>query len=85
MFKKPDQFAIDRSPNQHFAFGVGTHYCLGANLARMELDMILSATLRRWPNPCKVPGTQPVHRANGLVAGVASMRVDLTGRSAEAA
>lgn len=85
VFKKPDQFVIDRSPNQHLAFGVGTHYCLGANLARMELDMILSTTLGRWPDPCMVPGTQPVHRANGLVAGVSAMRVDLTGRSAASA
>jgi cholest-4-en-3-one 26-monooxygenase len=40
MFAEPDRFDIRRSPNDHVAFGYGEHYCLGANLARMELQEI---------------------------------------------
>ena len=48
---------------------------MGASLARMEIDVILGAVFERYPNLSLVPGTEPVHRANGLVAGVASMPV----------
>jgi len=47
VFEDPDRFDIRRSPNDHLAFGVGEHYCLGANLARMELRIIFREILRR--------------------------------------
>lgn len=37
VFARPDEFLVDRTPNNHVAFGVGVHFCLGAPLARMEL------------------------------------------------
>jgi unspecific monooxygenase len=37
VFDAPDEFRVDRTPNNHVAFGVGVHFCLGAPLARMEL------------------------------------------------
>jgi cytochrome P450 family 142 subfamily A polypeptide 1 len=76
-FDDPFEFRIDRDPNPHLSFGIGTHYCIGANLARMELDVILGTVLERYPRLQLVPGTEPVHRANGLVAGVASMPVQV--------
>lgn len=76
-FEDPFDFRIDRDPNPHLSFGIGTHYCIGANLARMELDVILGAVLERYPEMRLVPGTEPAHRANGLVAGVASMPVQV--------
>jgi len=75
VFDDPFTFDIERDPNPHLAFGIGTHYCIGANLARMEIDVILGAVFERYPHLGLVPGTEPVHRASGLVAGVASMPV----------
>ncbi|MFL6022089.1 MAG: cytochrome P450 [Marmoricola sp.] len=37
VFDRPDEFRVNRTPNNHVAFGVGVHFCLGAPLARMEL------------------------------------------------
>ncbi|WP_439027151.1 cytochrome P450 [Haloarchaeobius sp. DT45] len=46
-FDRPDEFVVDRMPNQHLAFGRGIHYCLGAPLARLETRLALSALLDR--------------------------------------
>jgi len=49
VFKDPDTFDIDRNP-YHLGFGVGNHFCLGANLARMEIRVTLEEVLRRFPD-----------------------------------
>jgi cytochrome P450 len=46
---RPDTFDIDRIPRGHTAFGYGVHQCLGANLARAELEIAFPALLRRLP------------------------------------
>ena len=38
VFEDPFSFRVDRTPNDHYAFGIGVHFCLGANLARLELQ-----------------------------------------------
>ncbi len=48
VFDEPFRFDIRRSPNPHVAFGQGTHFCLGANLARLELRLLFGALTRRW-------------------------------------
>ncbi len=48
-FADPDQFDVTRNPNQHIGFGAGVHHCLGAPLARMELQISLPTLLRRVP------------------------------------
>ena len=49
VFDAPDEFLVDRTPNNHLAFGVGVHFCLGAPLARMELAESLPALFERFP------------------------------------
>ena len=50
VFDEPFRFDIRRSPNPHLAFGQGTHFCIGANLARLELRPLFAALTERWTN-----------------------------------
>jgi cytochrome P450 len=49
-FPNPTEFDITRHPNQHVAFGSGTHHCLGATLARVEGQEVFKALAERFPN-----------------------------------
>jgi cytochrome P450 len=49
-FPNPERFDIQRTPNRHFGFGYGIHFCLGASLARLEARIALEAILERLPN-----------------------------------
>jgi cytochrome P450 len=49
-FPDPDRFDIDRTPNNHVAFGLGIHFCLGAPLARLEGRLATQSVLRRMRN-----------------------------------
>ena len=49
VFQDPQRFDITRHPNPHLAFGIGTHFCMGANIARMELRCMFEAILTRLP------------------------------------
>ena len=46
-FTDPMRFDIGRSPNSHLTFGIGSHFCLGANLARLEIRLVLDGLLDR--------------------------------------
>jgi cholest-4-en-3-one 26-monooxygenase len=46
-FDEPDEFRVDRRPNPHIGFGIGEHFCLGANLARLELRVIFQQLAER--------------------------------------
>jgi cytochrome P450 family 142 subfamily A polypeptide 1 len=50
VFDDPFRFDIRRDPNPHLAFGNGTHFCIGANLARMELRLLFGVLTERWMN-----------------------------------
>ena len=46
-FSDPERLDLDRSDCRHLAFGLGSHFCLGAPLARMEIEVALELVLRR--------------------------------------
>jgi cytochrome P450 family 142 subfamily A polypeptide 1 len=48
VFDEPFRFDIRRDPNPHLAFGQGTHFCVGANLARLELRLLFASLTQRW-------------------------------------
>ena len=75
-FEDPDSFRIDRDPN-HVAFGLGSHFCLGANLARMEMRVALEQVLRRMPDMEYAAGG-PVLVPSKLVRTCAEMKVRFT-------
>ncbi len=47
VFDAPDELQVDRSPNNHLAFGAGSHFCLGANLARLEVKLVFQELFSR--------------------------------------
>lgn len=50
VFENPEAFDIHRKPNSHLAFGFGAHFCLGNQLARLELSMMIKRVLERLPD-----------------------------------
>jgi cytochrome P450 len=69
-FPQPHTFDITRSDNQHVSFGNGIHFCLGAPLARLELQIALGTLLRRLPNMrlSDEPQFRPAYVIRGLQA-----------------
>ncbi len=49
-FDEPMEFRIDRTPNRHVSFGIGTHRCIGANIAQVTWTTVLRTVLRRMPD-----------------------------------
>jgi cytochrome P450 family 142 subfamily A polypeptide 1 len=75
-FDDPERFDVTRHPNNHIAFGFGTHFCLGASLARLEIKVFFEELLRRTRGWRLVPGTEPVEMANAFVRGLESAHVE---------
>ncbi len=76
VFEDPDTFKIDRNP-QHLGFGIGTHFCLGANLARMELRVAFEELLRRIPD-MEYSAGGPIIRPSALVRSCIEMKTRFT-------
>jgi cholest-4-en-3-one 26-monooxygenase len=73
VFDAPFAFRVDRRPNPHVAFGIGEHFCLGANLARLELRVVFRELARRLVG---AELTAPVERLrSSFLGGVKHMRV----------
>ena len=78
VFGDPENFRIDRNPNSHLAFGFGTHFCLGNQLARLELKIMLTKVLSRLPDLRLADDTAVPLRPANFVSGLESMPVVFT-------
>jgi cytochrome P450 family 142 subfamily A polypeptide 1 len=67
VFDDPDEFRIDRQPNPHLSFGIGTHYCLGANLARAEIKVVFEQLFARLRDIRVPDGVAPTRGRSSLV------------------
>jgi cytochrome P450 len=73
-FDDPDTFRLDRKPNHHLAFGQGIHFCLGAQLGRTELRILLEELVRTAP-PFTLVGDAPRYFEGGVHQCVKSIPV----------
>lgn len=78
VFPEPERCVLDRSPNRHLAFGAGPHLCLGAPVARLELEITLREFARRVPHYALLPGARETWKTRGDRRGLASLPVLLT-------
>jgi cholest-4-en-3-one 26-monooxygenase len=75
VFDDPFRFDVERSPNDHVAFGFGPHFCLGNSLARLELQVMFEHVLRRLPDMELVQGAEPAFRPANFISGYEQMAV----------
>jgi cytochrome P450 family 142 subfamily A polypeptide 1 len=76
VFEEPFRFDSTRTPNDHVAFGFGTHFCLGASLARLEIAAMLDELLARMPGlRIADPDAEPEHRPANFVSGLEHLQV----------
>lgn len=74
VFDRPFEFNILRDPNPHLAFGgQGTHYCIGANLARMEIRLIFNELANQLPDISQL--AEPQRLRSGWINGIKDLRV----------
>jgi cholest-4-en-3-one 26-monooxygenase len=77
VFTDPFTFDVSRTPNDHVAFGAGgPHFCLGANLARVELRLLLQEVFTRLPDI--TPAAEPERLRSNFIAGIKHLPVTFT-------
>ncbi len=78
VFENPMTFDITRDPNPHLGFGgTGEHFCMGANLARMEIDLIFGAIADHMPDITMLK--KPERLRSGWINGIKELQVDYKG------
>jgi cytochrome P450 len=78
VFEEPHALQLDREPNLHLAFGTGPHFCLGANLARTEIRILLDELFTRLPDVRVAPGASAQRGPNSLVTTIEHLPVVFT-------
>ena len=77
VFADPDHLDLARDPNPHVAFGGGTHFCIGASLARLEARVVIPSLCLRFPN--MQLAARPVWRPSFTIRGFQSVELSLRG------
>ncbi|WP_433474307.1 cytochrome P450 [Spirillospora sp. CA-142024] len=80
VFENPDDFDVTRRPGDHMAFGLGPHFCLGASLARLELQIFFEEFIARVDTAEWADSEGPRILRNAFVRGVTGFPVKLTAR-----
>ncbi|MBI3785788.1 MAG: cytochrome P450 [Deltaproteobacteria bacterium] len=76
VFERPDDLNLSRAPNPHLAFGLGTHFCPGAQLSRIEARAAVATLVRRFPK-IRLGRTPPVRRPTAVLRGLERLSVRL--------
>jgi cytochrome P450 family 142 subfamily A polypeptide 1 len=78
MFDHPERFDAGRDPNPHIAFGFGAHFCLGNQLARLELRTMFEQLLTRLPDLAPASDEPPPLRMSNFIVGLEHLPVTFT-------
>jgi cytochrome P450 family 142 subfamily A polypeptide 1 len=78
VFDRADELDVTRDPNPHVSFGFGTHFCLGASLARMEMRVMYEELARRLPDIHVAPGHEARWVPGAFVRGIESLPVEFS-------
>lgn len=78
-FRDPETFDLRRTPNEHLAFGFGSHFCLGASLARLELNVFFEEAVRRLPDIRPAEEGPPPRRESNFISGIEHLPVVVGG------
>ncbi len=74
VFERPEVFDITRDPNEHIAFGYGIHFCIGAQLARLEGSIAIGSVLERFPHLALAdPGLALNYKGSLFLRGLAAL------------
>ncbi|MFJ4671409.1 cytochrome P450 [Kitasatospora purpeofusca] len=75
VFPDPDRLDLTRTPNDHVSFGHGPHFCVGAQLARIQMAALLRRLVAAWPEPQLAPGPPPPRLVSNFQNGLKELRV----------
>jgi cytochrome P450 family 142 subfamily A polypeptide 1 len=78
IFDDPDTFDVRRDPNPHVAFGFGTHFCLGNQLARLELRVMFEQLFARLPDLALADDAPSPRRVANFISGIERLPVTFT-------
>ena len=76
-FDDPDEFRIDRGDQEHITFGAGVHHCIGASLARLELEVALDRLVEAFPSAALME--QPVREDGFAIRGYQAVNLSTAG------